>query len=136
VEAFALALIEGEGNAGLLVTALTTPWSRPPKTTRPPANLPFGADDAPRISASVLSGLPVNEYPHVAEVITHVMQHGRVEDFELGLDLDPLINADAARRQDRCRRTIRGRGAAHRQGRWAAFGCTRRAVCFLLSRSS
>jgi hypothetical protein len=27
------------------------------------------------------------EYPHVAEVITHVMQAGRAEDFEFGLGL-------------------------------------------------
>jgi AcrR family transcriptional regulator len=50
-------------------------------------NLPFGADEAPQISAGVLPGIPADEYPHVAEVITHVMRHGRIEDFELGLDL-------------------------------------------------
>jgi AcrR family transcriptional regulator len=50
-------------------------------------NLPFGADEAPQVSASVLGGIRMDEYPYVAEVITHVMQSGRVEDFELGLDL-------------------------------------------------
>ncbi|HEY3560585.1 MAG TPA: TetR/AcrR family transcriptional regulator C-terminal domain-containing protein [Kribbella sp.] len=50
-------------------------------------NLPFRADEAPQVSASVLGGIPVNDYPYVAEVIGHVMRSGRVEDFELGLDL-------------------------------------------------
>ncbi|TCC46318.1 TetR family transcriptional regulator [Kribbella pittospori] len=50
-------------------------------------NLPFGADEAPQMSADVLDAIPIDDYPHVIEVISHVMQHGRAEDFELGLDL-------------------------------------------------
>jgi AcrR family transcriptional regulator len=50
-------------------------------------NLPFGADEAPQVSADVLDGMPIDNYPHVVEIISHVMRHGRVEDFELGLDL-------------------------------------------------
>ncbi|MEV5965734.1 TetR/AcrR family transcriptional regulator C-terminal domain-containing protein [Kribbella sp. NPDC051952] len=50
-------------------------------------NLPFAADEAPRVSSHVLGGLAMDEFPHVVEVITHVMQSGRVESFEYGLDL-------------------------------------------------
>ncbi|MFI6833683.1 MULTISPECIES: TetR/AcrR family transcriptional regulator C-terminal domain-containing protein [unclassified Kribbella] len=50
-------------------------------------NLPFAADDASRVSADVLPGLSAEEFPHVVEVIGHVMRSGRVEDFEYGLDL-------------------------------------------------
>lgn len=50
-------------------------------------NLPFAADEAPRVSSHVLGGLSMDEFPHVVEVITHVMQSGRVESFEYGLDL-------------------------------------------------
>jgi Tetracyclin repressor-like, C-terminal domain len=49
--------------------------------------LPFEADEAPRVSAEVLGQLDATEYPHVVEIISHVMQSGRVEDFEFGLDL-------------------------------------------------
>jgi hypothetical protein len=35
----------------------------------------------------VLGQLSAQEFPHVVEIITHVMQSGRVEDFEFGLDL-------------------------------------------------
>jgi AcrR family transcriptional regulator len=49
--------------------------------------LPFAADEAPRVSAEVLGQLNAAEYPHVVEIISHVMQSGRVEDFEFGLDL-------------------------------------------------
>jgi hypothetical protein len=31
--------------------------------------------------------LPADEFPHVVEIITHVMKSGREEDFEYGLDL-------------------------------------------------
>jgi hypothetical protein len=34
-----------------------------------------------------LGQLSAEEFPHVVEIITHVMQSGRVEDFEFGLDL-------------------------------------------------
>ncbi|MEV0804012.1 TetR family transcriptional regulator [Kribbella pittospori] len=50
-------------------------------------NLPFAADEASRVSADVLPGLSAEEFPHVVEVIGHVMRSGRVEDFEYGLDL-------------------------------------------------
>ena len=50
-------------------------------------SLPFAQDEAPRVSGQVLPGLPVEEFPHVVQVITHVMGSGRVEDFEYGLDL-------------------------------------------------
>jgi AcrR family transcriptional regulator len=50
-------------------------------------SLPFAAEEAPQVSASVLHQLPAREYPHVFEVITEVMRSGREEDFEFGLDL-------------------------------------------------
>ncbi|MGH3330045.1 MAG: TetR/AcrR family transcriptional regulator C-terminal domain-containing protein [Nocardioidaceae bacterium] len=50
-------------------------------------NLPFEAREARQVSADVLGQLPADEYPHVVEVITEIMQTGREEDFELGLDL-------------------------------------------------
>jgi AcrR family transcriptional regulator len=49
--------------------------------------LPFEAEEASQVSADVLGQLSGAEYPHVVEVIAHVMQSGRVEDFEFGLDL-------------------------------------------------
>jgi hypothetical protein len=50
-------------------------------------NLPFEVEEAQQVSADVLTQLPVGEFPHVAEVITEIMQSGRVESFEFGLDL-------------------------------------------------
>ncbi len=50
-------------------------------------NLPFEVVEAPQVSADVLPQLPADEFPHVVEVITHVMQSGRTENFEFGLDL-------------------------------------------------
>jgi len=50
-------------------------------------NLPFEVEEAPQVSADVLTQLAADEFPHVAEIITHVMQSGRVENFEFGLDL-------------------------------------------------
>jgi AcrR family transcriptional regulator len=50
-------------------------------------SLPFGAEEAPRVSADVLGDLDAESYPHVVEVIGHVMRSGREEDFEFGLDL-------------------------------------------------
>ncbi len=49
--------------------------------------LPFEPDEAPQVSADVLGQLDMAAYPHVVETITHVMQSGRLEDFEFGLDL-------------------------------------------------
>ena len=49
--------------------------------------LPFEVDEAPQVSADVLGRLPAAEFPHLVEVITHVMRSGRVEDFAFGLDL-------------------------------------------------
>jgi AcrR family transcriptional regulator len=50
-------------------------------------NLPFDADEAPKVSADVLGQLPADQYPHIVEIITEVMRSGRKEDFEFGLDL-------------------------------------------------
>ncbi len=50
-------------------------------------NLPFEADEAPRVSAEVLPQIAAESFPHVAEVIGHVMQSGRREEFTFGLDL-------------------------------------------------
>ncbi|HEY8841912.1 MAG TPA: TetR/AcrR family transcriptional regulator C-terminal domain-containing protein, partial [Candidatus Dormibacteraeota bacterium] len=50
-------------------------------------NLPFDVSETQQVSASVLPQIPADEFPHVAEVITHVMQSGRAEDFQFGLDL-------------------------------------------------
>jgi len=50
-------------------------------------NLPFKAEEAPRVSAEFLPTLPANEFPYVTEVLIEVMQSGRTEDFTFGLDL-------------------------------------------------
>jgi len=50
-------------------------------------NLPFEVEEAQQVSADVLTQLPADEFPHVAEVITEIMQSGRTENFEFGLDL-------------------------------------------------
>jgi AcrR family transcriptional regulator len=50
-------------------------------------NLPLEVEDAPQVSAEVLAQLPPNEFPYVTEIIGHVMQSGREESFEFGLDL-------------------------------------------------
>ena len=50
-------------------------------------NLPFEVEQTQQVSAEVLTHLPVDEFPHVAEVITEIMQTGRTEDFTFGLDL-------------------------------------------------
>jgi AcrR family transcriptional regulator len=50
-------------------------------------NLPFDVEETRQVSAAVLGQLSANEYPHVVEVITEVMQSGRKENFEFGLDL-------------------------------------------------
>jgi AcrR family transcriptional regulator len=49
--------------------------------------LPFDIEEAPQVSADVLPTIAADEFPHVVEVITKIMQTGRVEDFEFGLDL-------------------------------------------------
>jgi AcrR family transcriptional regulator len=49
--------------------------------------LPFDADEAPAVSADVLGQLSADQFPHVVEIITHVMTSGRVEDFDFGLEL-------------------------------------------------
>jgi len=49
--------------------------------------LPFEVEETQQVSADVLQQLPADEFPHVVEVITKIMQTGRVEDFEFGLDL-------------------------------------------------
>lgn len=50
-------------------------------------NLPFDAQDAPEVSADVLPQISAEDFPHVTEIIGHVMAHGRLEDFTFGLDL-------------------------------------------------
>jgi len=50
-------------------------------------NLPFEPDAAPQVSAEVLGQLSTDQFPHVTEVIGHVMVSGRREDFAFGLDL-------------------------------------------------
>ena len=50
-------------------------------------SLPFAVDEAPRVSAEVLGQVSAEEFPHVVEIISHVMTSGRVEDFHFGLEL-------------------------------------------------
>jgi AcrR family transcriptional regulator len=50
-------------------------------------NLPFEVEESSAVSASVLPQIPADQFPHVVEVIGHVMAHGRREDFTFGLDL-------------------------------------------------
>ena len=50
-------------------------------------NLPFEVEETQQVSAAVLGQFPADEFPHVVEVITEIMQSGRAEDFEFGLDL-------------------------------------------------
>jgi AcrR family transcriptional regulator len=50
-------------------------------------NLPFDVEESSAVSASVLPQIPASQFPYVVEVIGHVMDHGRREDFTFGLDL-------------------------------------------------
>ena len=50
-------------------------------------SLSFQMAAAPQVSAEELAQLPLQDFPHVVEVITGIMQTGREEDFEFGLDL-------------------------------------------------
>jgi AcrR family transcriptional regulator len=50
-------------------------------------NLPLEVEEAPQVSADVLAQLPPNQFPYVVEVIGHVMESGREESFEFGLEL-------------------------------------------------
>lgn len=50
-------------------------------------NLPFEVEETRNVSAAVLGQLSADAYPHVVEVITRIMQTGREENFEFGLDL-------------------------------------------------
>jgi AcrR family transcriptional regulator len=50
-------------------------------------NLPFDVGETQQVSADFLEGLAGDQFPHVAEVVSQIMQTGREEDFELGLDL-------------------------------------------------
>jgi AcrR family transcriptional regulator len=50
-------------------------------------NLPFEVEETQQVSADVLGRIPAEQFPHVVEVITAIMQTGRVENFEFGLDL-------------------------------------------------
>jgi len=50
-------------------------------------SLPFEVEEAQQVSADVLDTLSSVEFPHVVEVVTEIMQAGREESFEFGLDL-------------------------------------------------
>jgi AcrR family transcriptional regulator len=50
-------------------------------------NLPFEVEETQQVSAEVLGQFDAAQFPHVVEVITQIMQTGRVEDFGFGLDL-------------------------------------------------
>ena len=50
-------------------------------------NLPFEADEAPRVSAEVMAQISQSDFPHVTRVIGEIMATGREESFEFGLDL-------------------------------------------------
>jgi hypothetical protein len=50
-------------------------------------SLPFDVEETRQVSADVLGQLSADQYPHVVEVITEIMQSGREEHFEFGLDL-------------------------------------------------
>jgi AcrR family transcriptional regulator len=50
-------------------------------------NLPFEVEESAAVSAAVLPQIPADQFPYVAEVLGHVMAHGRREDFAFGLDL-------------------------------------------------
>ena len=50
-------------------------------------NLPFDIEESQQVSAAVLGQLSADTFPYVVEVITQIMQTGREEDFEFGLNL-------------------------------------------------
>jgi AcrR family transcriptional regulator len=50
-------------------------------------NLPFEVEQTQDVSAEFLEQMPMDQYPHVAEVVGRIAQTGRAEDFEFGLDL-------------------------------------------------
>ena len=49
--------------------------------------LPFEASEASSVSADVLAGFPVDEFPHLARVLSEIAGAGRDEDFTFGLEL-------------------------------------------------
>lgn len=50
-------------------------------------NLPFDVEQTQQVSADFLAGFPTDEFPNVAEVVGRIMETGRDEDLEFGLDL-------------------------------------------------
>ncbi len=50
-------------------------------------NLPFEVEQTQDVSADFLEGMPMDQFPHVAEVVGRIAMTGRAEDFEFGLDL-------------------------------------------------
>ena len=75
-------------------------------------NLPFEVEESSAVSASVLPQIPADRFPHVVEVIGHVMAHGRREDFTFrarpdprrpGADVGGGISREEHRRGDRQR---------------------------------
>lgn len=50
-------------------------------------SIPFDVEDNATVSAGVLPQVSADTHPHLVEVLTEIMQHGREEDFTLGLEL-------------------------------------------------
>lgn len=70
-------------------------------------NLPLDPKETREVSASVADRFSADEFPYVVEVIAHVMESGREEDFAFGLDLilDGLERTlDTSRPVERSRR--------------------------------
>ena len=49
--------------------------------------LPFDVDQAQQVSDAVLASFDAVQFPRLVQVMTEVAMHGRVEDFDFGLDL-------------------------------------------------
>jgi AcrR family transcriptional regulator len=49
--------------------------------------LPFDVDQTQQVSDAALASFDAAQFPHLVQVMTEVAQHGRVEDFDFGLDL-------------------------------------------------
>jgi AcrR family transcriptional regulator len=49
--------------------------------------LPFDVDQAQQVSDATLASFDADAFPHLVQVMTEVAMHGRVEDFDFGLDL-------------------------------------------------
>jgi AcrR family transcriptional regulator len=49
--------------------------------------LPFDVDQTQQVSDATLASFDADAFPHLVQVMTEVAMHGRVEDFDFGLDL-------------------------------------------------